>query len=63
MMEKQNRTVEKTAAGDSRDFDDIVDFAAGKMEKVHMTDPHLRRKELKARGKELPPQDVSPVAL
>ena len=32
MMEKQNRTVEKDAAGDAGVLDDIVDFAAGKME-------------------------------
>ena len=31
MMEKQNRTVEKDAAGDAGVLDDIVDFAAGKM--------------------------------
>jgi len=32
MMEKQNRTVEKDAAGDAGALDDIVDMAAGKME-------------------------------
>lgn len=31
MIEKQNRTVEKDAAGDAGVLDDIVDFAAGKM--------------------------------
>lgn len=31
MMEKQNRTVEKDAAGDAGVLDDIVDFAAGRM--------------------------------
>ena len=29
MMEKRNRTIEKMAAGDSRDIDDIVDAGTG----------------------------------
>jgi hypothetical protein len=32
MMEKQNRTVEKDAAGDAGVLDDIVDAAVGKMD-------------------------------
>lgn len=33
MMEKQNRTIEKTAAGDARDIDDLVDGAARRFAK------------------------------
>lgn len=31
MMEKQNRTTEKSAAGDAADLDEMVDIAAGKL--------------------------------
>ena len=33
MMEKRNRTIEKLAAGDSRDIDDIVDAGARRFAK------------------------------
>lgn len=44
MMEKQNRTIEKGAAGDAGALDDIVDFASAKMEKARtVAAPHRRR--------------------
>lgn len=33
MMEKRNRTIEKLAAGDSRDIDDIVDAGSRRFAK------------------------------
>ena len=36
MMEKQNRTVEKRAAGDARDIDDLVEGAAKGLAKTNV---------------------------
>lgn len=41
MMEKRNRTIEKMAAGDSRDIDDIVDAGTRRFAKPNST--RLRR--------------------
>lgn len=45
MMEKRNRTIEKMAAGDSRDIDDIVDAGARRFAK-----PDVVRKRRSSRG-------------
>lgn len=61
MMEKQNRQVTKDAAGDSGALDDLVDFAAGKMEAAPTEG--LSRQSLKDRRRrraELA-EDASPV--
>ena len=41
MMEKRNRTIEKMAAGDSRDIDDIVDAGTRRFAKPNSA--RLRR--------------------
>ena len=42
MMEKTNRTIEKDARGDSGILDDIVEGAAMRFRKVHVTSPRKR---------------------
>ena len=42
MMEKTNRTIEKDARGDSGILDDIVEGAAIRFSKVHVTSPRKR---------------------
>ena len=45
MMEKTNRTIEKDARGDSGILDDIVEGAAMRFRKVHVTSPRKRERE------------------
>ena len=45
MMEKRNRTIEKLAAGDSRDIDDIVDAGTRRFAK-----PNAARARRSSRG-------------
>ena len=45
MMERRNRTIEKMAAGDSRDIDDIVDAGARRFAK-----PDAARARRSSRG-------------
>lgn len=42
MMEKTNRQIEKDARGDSGILDDIVEGAAMRFRKVHVTSPRKR---------------------
>ena len=62
MIEKRNMTEEKAAAGDAGVFDDLVDMAAGKLDRARRgrpADPRRRERELAREAAEGPGPDTA----